>query len=141
MEGGALKYILDTNIIIYALKNSYSSIAEHFLRIPAQSIMIPTTVVAAIEYGARKSVDYEKTIAKYRKFMSAFEKADFSEKASYHCGEIRAFLEKRGCIIGTMDLMIAATALAENAILVTHNTKEFKRIPGLVVEDWTIVSE
>ena len=132
-----MKYFLDTNIIIYALKDTYPAIKEHFLKVPASSIAIPSPVLAEIEYGARKSFDYEKTIATYRQFTNTFELVSFAKKATHAFGQIRAELEKQGKTIGANDLMIAAIVLAENGILVTHNTREFERITQLRIEDWT----
>ncbi len=131
-----MKYYLDTNIIIYALKGQYPKIIEHFKQVPSQSIVIPTVVIAEIEYGAQKSKDYNKTISKYNQFTDVFNKAPFSEKAAKIYGEIRSNLEKSGNLIGPNDLMIAAIVLSENGILVTNNTKEFERIPNLRLSNW-----
>lgn len=133
-----MKYYLDTNIIIYYLKGTYPQIKPHFLNIASQSIVIPSVVMAEIEYGARKSYDYQKTIQQYKLFTDVFEKASFSQAASFCYGDIRSRLEKEGTPIGANDLMIASIVLADSGILVTHNTKEFGRIPELQVEDWTI---
>ena len=132
-----MKYFLDTNIIIYALKGLYPAIEEHFAKIPSQSIVIPTIVLAEIEYGARKSKNYHTTISKYSQFTSVFEKIPFTEKASEFYGIIRSNLEQKGELIGPNDLMIASIVLSENGILVTNNTKEFSRIEGLNLENWT----
>ena len=133
-----MKYYLDTNIIIYALKGSFPSIADHFRNTPAQSIVIPSVVMAEIEYGAQKSVNYDITIQKYRRFTDVFEKVPFSGHAVSAYGEIRSFLERSGTPIGPNNLMIAATVYSENGILVTHNTREFSRVPGLHIVDWTL---
>lgn len=130
-------YFLDTNIISYFLKGMYPSIQYHFRNIPAQSIIIPEIVMAEIEYGSQRSVSYDSTIRKYKAFTDLFEKAPFNNEASYHYGIIRSTLEKNGQPIGPNDLMIAATVLANNGILVTHNVREFSRINNLIVEDWT----
>lgn len=132
-----MKYYLDTNIIIYAIKGQYPAIEEHFSHIPSQSIVIPTIVLAEIEYGARKSKDYYATINIYNQFTSVFDKAYFSEKAIGYYGKIRSELEHKGELIGPNDLIIASIVLAENGILVTNNTKEFSRIAGLQLENWT----
>mgnify|MGYP003314473310 CR=1 FL=1 len=133
-----MRYFLDTNIIIYALKNSYPEIKNHFMRIPSQTISIPSIVIAEIEYGARKSRNYEKTIEIYRQFMNTFSNAEFNEKAAICYGEIRSYLEKKGDLIGPNDMLIASIVLAEEGILVTHNVKEFAKIPNLSIEDWTV---
>lgn len=101
------------------------------------SIVIPSIVLAEIEYGARKSIDYGKTIALYNEFTKVFEAEDFSSKAAVEYGNIRASLEKKRQVIGANDMLIAATVLAAGGTLVTHNTKEFNRVESLLIEDWT----
>lgn len=133
-----MKYFLDTNIIIYSLKGSFPKIKSHFLKVPSQSIVVPSIVMAEIEYGARKSYDYQKTIQQYHLFTDIFEKISFSSSASSYYGDIRSRLEKNGTPIGANDLLIASIVLADKGILVTHNTREFCRIPELQIEDWTI---
>lgn len=133
-----MKYFLDTNIIIYALNGKYPAIIPHFEQVPSMAIVIPTVVLAEIEYGARKSFDYAKTIQLYREFMHPFDVAPFTRLAAECYGLIRAELEAKGQVIGANDLLISATAMAENGTLVTHNTREFSRIARLAVEDWTI---
>ncbi len=132
-----MKYILDTNTIIYYIKGTYPALEHHFRRIPSQDIFIPSIVVSEIEYGARKSQNYEKTIGPYRRFFEAFKIIPFDEMMSGEYGRIRAGLEKRGEIIGPNDLIIAAQALSIGATLVTGNLSEFKRVKGLLLEDWT----
>ena len=131
-----MNYFLDTNIIIYSLKNQYPSIQERFLQIPASSIVIPDIVLAEIEFGARKSKDYHKTITLYQSFTKRFHSISFDEKAINEYGKIRYDLEKQGNKIGPNDLIIASIVKANDGILVTHNVKEFSRIDGLRVEDW-----
>ena len=132
-----MKFYLDTNIIIYVLIGRYPAVMKHFQAVPMMSIAIPDVVLAEIEYGARKSRAYEKTIAQYRKFTQSFESVPFSDTAAECYGRIRASLEMHGEVIGANDLLIAATAMADDSVLVTHNVKEFSRIEGLRLEDWT----
>lgn len=132
-----MKFFLDTNIIIYAINGKFSEIMLNFQCIPSMAIVIPEIVHAEIEYGARKSRNYEKTISLYQKFMNRFSRAPFSNSAAVYYGRIRSDLEARGLVIGANDMLIAATVIAENGTLVTHNTREFSRIAGLKLEDWT----
>ena len=133
-----MRYYLDTNTIIYAVNGKYPSILDRIRILPTQSIIIPTVVLAELEYGARRSNSYERAMEIHKKFISQFGKADFNTLASNHYGIIRHQLESKGTIIGPNDLMIAATVMADKeGILITHNTKEFLRVPGLKVEDWT----
>ena len=133
-----MRYLLDTNIVIYALKGTFPALPQHFRSVAAQCIAVPSVVLAKIEYGAQKSHDYAKTIEQYRRFLDAFEPAPFSSRAAICYGRVRAALERQGTTIGANDLLIAATALAEGATLVTHNTREFERVEGLMLEDWTV---
>ena len=133
-----MRLFLDTNIIIYALKNEFPAIREHFRSVPAQSIAIPTVVLAEIEYGARKSRNYAETIRRYSEFTNTFESVPFSSAAAMRYGELWAHLERTGTLIGANDLMIASIALAEDATLITHNTREFECVPGLTLQDWTV---
>ena len=133
-----MRYILDTNTIIYYIKGRYPALDLKLRHTPAQSVFIPAIVKAEIEFGAAKSRDYRKTIALYNRFFEAFSILPFDEKMTADYGRIRADLERRGEDIGPNDLIIAATALSMEATLVTRNTSEFRRVEGLLVEDWTI---
>ena len=133
-----MKYLLDTNIIAYYLKGEFPAISKHFETVRADEICIPSIVIAEIEYGAQKSKDYEKTISVYRSFTRNFKCLGFDDKETASYGLIRRQLEKEGTPIGPNDLVIAATAIANDMILVTHNIREFSRIKGLKVEDWTV---
>lgn len=133
-----MKYFLDTNTIIYYIKGTYPSLLMHISKVPQQSIVVPSIVVAEIEYGACKSKNYAKTIKKYYDFINNFQKIDFGNAATKMYGKIRSELEDKGKIIGPNDLMIASIVLADDGVLVTHNIKEFKRIDGLRLEDWTL---
>lgn len=132
-----MKYYLDTNIIIYSIKGSFPAIIGHFMQVPSESVAIPSIVVAEIEYGARKSYNYDRTIDLYRKFMQPFQIIRFGDSAAIQYGIIRSTLERSGNVIGPNDMEIAAITLADDAVLVTHNTSEFGRINGLKIEDWT----
>ena len=132
-----MKYFLDTNIIIYALKNPNEALIRHFRSVPARAIAVPSVVLCEIEYGAQKCADYSATIEKYNRFTDAFEMVPCSREAVNAYGLIRAGLEKAGTPIGPNDTMIAAIVLAEGGVLVTNNEREFSRVPGLQIENWT----
>lgn len=131
-----MKYYLDTNIIIYFINGKYSSIIDKIKKIPSQSIVIPSIVLAEIEYGAKKSVDYNKTITKYRQFINVFSIEQFDMHAAQEYGMIRSSLEKAGNLIGPNDMLIASIVKANDGILVTNNVREFERIEGLHIENW-----
>ena len=131
-------YLLDTNICIYALKNSVKHLTDKLLKTPTKSIKIPSMVTAELLYGVEKSANYEKNMSIYKAFLSIYEMVPFDEKAAEHYAQIRADLERKGNVIGNNDIIIAATALANNGIVVSNNISEFKRVNGLHVEDWTL---
>jgi len=130
-------YYLDANICIYFLKGKYPSLREKLRVIHPNKIKIPAIVEAEILLSVEKGA---KGIAReaWNKFFGAFEIVSFDEAAARQYAVIRAYLEKRGTPIGPNDLIIAASVLTNNGILITHNTNEFKRVPHLRVEDWTV---
>ena len=132
-------YMLDTNVVIDATNNKkYTKpILSHFLSIPVSDIAVCSIVVAELEYGARHSRNYEQTSKVAMQFISPFEIVPFTQREAKIYGELREQLAKLGTPIGSNDMLIAAVALAHNAVLVTHNTGEFERIRALKVEDWT----
>lgn len=95
-------------------------------------------VKAEMFAGALNSQEPERTLEKQRSFFADFETLYFDDKAAEAYAPIRASLKRTGRMIGTNDLLIAAIALANNLILVTHNTDEFQRVPGLIIEDWEV---
>jgi tRNA(fMet)-specific endonuclease VapC len=132
-----LTYLLDTNICIYLIKSQSRSLIARVQREPLEEIGISSLTVAELEYGAAKSRRPTDTRIALVEFLSPFRIVDFSESAAYEYGRVRAELERTGQIIGPMDLLIAAHALAENAILITNNEREFRRVSGLRLENWT----
>ena len=132
-----MNYFLDTNIIIYAVKDTYPNLIKKFEETPSYNIVIPAIVKAELEYGASKSVNYKKTIDLYNKFINIYNTISFTDKETIFYGNVRTELEKKGMLIGANDMLIAATVLSHNGILVTHNVKEFSRISNLKIEDWT----
>lgn len=129
-------YIVDSNTCIYFMNGKYISVRDKFLAISPKDIKIPSIVKGELLLGAFKSQTREQTTKKVEKFLKPFDVIDFTDKMSYDYAEIRKDLEQTGKIIGANDLLIAATALNERAILVTHNLDEFSRVKGLKVEDW-----
>jgi len=132
-----VSWFLDTNICIYFLKGSHPSIREHLCSKAPVELKIPAIVRAELLLGAEKSTHPAKVRPKVEAFLSLFETIPFDESAAQEYTLIRSKLEKAGTPIGPNDLFIAATVKARHATLVTHNTKEFKRIKGLKVEDWS----
>ena len=129
-------YIVDSNTCIYFMNGKYPSVRDKFLSISPKDIKISSVVKGELLLGAFKSQAREQTTKKVEKFLKPFDVIDFTDKMSYDYAEIRAALEKSGNSIGANDLLIAATALNQKAILVTHNIDEFSRIQNLEIEDW-----
>jgi tRNA(fMet)-specific endonuclease VapC len=130
-----MKYLLDTNTIIYFFK-SEGNISTRLLSVPPKDIGISAIVYYELLFGISKSIRQKEKIHQLGLLIDATNLIPFGEKEAHAAAKIRANLEKRGLPIGPMDVLIGATALANHAILVTHNLKEFKRIDRLEVEDW-----
>lgn len=130
-----MKYMLDTNMCIYAQKN-ISQVIEKIKNNFQYGVAISSITLAELEFGVQASANIEKnTIALY-KFLSIVEILDFDSSAATEYGKIRANLKRKGTPIGNMDMLIAAHAKSEDLIVVTHNTREFERVEGLQLEDW-----
>jgi len=131
-----MKYLLDTNVCIRLLKGASASILRRIEHISSDDVIIPSIVRFELYYGAYKSSRPEETLIKLKEFLDAFEYADMNNDIGEIAGKLRADLERKGHPIGPYDLLIGATALSLNCILITHNTKEFSRIENLMIEDW-----
>lgn len=103
---------------------------------PRADTLISVVTVAELEYGAHKSARRDHNLQRLAHFLARFELAAFDQAAAEEYGQLRAALEERGKPIGPLDTLIAAQALALGAVLVTHNTSEFSRVPKLRVRDW-----
>ena len=130
-------YFLDTNICIRILNGSSQSVIDRFEEIDLDDIAIPSIVAAELFYGAYKSVKRESNLSRFRTFLSQFKIACLNAAVIEVYGEIRCELEQKGQSIGGNDYFIAAIAKAYNGVLVTNNIREFSRIKGLMLEDWT----
>jgi tRNA(fMet)-specific endonuclease VapC len=130
-----LSYLLDTNVCIGLVKGDDALVrrcrAEH-----PRDLALCSPVKAELLYGARKSVRVEHNLAGLDRFFVAFRSYPFDDRAAEEYGLIRADLERAGLPIGGNDLLIAAIARARDCTLVTANTREFFRVPGLRVIDW-----
>jgi tRNA(fMet)-specific endonuclease VapC len=131
-------YFLDTNICAFILNGKYPELNERYIEFDRRKIKIPSVVLFELYYGAEKSQKRERNLANIKTFISELEIVPFDNKAAEIAGKIRSDLDKSGQLIGGYDLMIAATALANNGFVVTNNTREFSRINGLSVEDWSV---
>ena len=129
-------YFLDSNTCIYFLKGMYPSILEELRQRRPEEIKIPAIVKAELLLGVEKSKQKKKNFELYSKFFEPFEIISFDNKSAILYAKIRASLEEKGKIIGPNDILIAAIVMANNGILVSHNTKEFKQVSGLQLVDW-----
>jgi tRNA(fMet)-specific endonuclease VapC len=131
-----MKLMLDTNICIYVIKQRPERVIERFRSLAIGDVGISIITLAELQYGAGKSSQPKRNHDALQQFVSPLRVADFDRRASAAYGEIRPKLEHKGHPIGAMDLLIAAHALSLGVPLVTSNVKEFKHVPGLVVENW-----
>ncbi len=130
-----LKYMLDTNIVIYTIKNRPSQVREIFKKHEGQ-MCISSVSLGELICGAERSSQTERNLADINGLIARMEVVAFEEHASEHFGQLRAELYKTGQPIGPYDMMIAGHARSMGLILVTNNLKEFGRVPGLRFENW-----
>src|SRR5690606_12838996 len=131
-----MKYLLDTNTCIRHLNRRSESIIRKLASLVPEDIAVCSVVKAELFYGARKSNQPERTLARQQLFLNRFTPQPFDDRAADIYGSVRAQLEARGTPIGPNDLMIAAIAVANGLILVTNNVREFSRVDGLQLDDW-----
>jgi len=130
-------FLLDTNILIYTLKNRFVTIRAKIENAGVEQVCVSSLTIAEMEYGAAKSRNPDAARAKLYEFLTPFEILSFDASAAEVYGQLRSTMEKTGNVIGPMDLLIASVAVANHCTVVTNNTKEFLRVPNLVVENWT----
>lgn len=131
--------LLDTNICIYLINRKPPAVLQRFRAYRAGEIGLSSIVAAELAYGVAKSGSARNQQA-LELFLAPLEIHPFDAQAIWVYGRLRATLEQQGTPIGAMDTLIAAHALALDATLVTHNTQEFARVPGLRLEDWALAS-
>lgn len=132
-----MKYILDTNICIYIIKKKPIEVFEKFRILPLGSIGISSITLAELLFGVNKSTQSDKNRSALNQFLIPLDILDFDMAAALAYGEIRMNLESKGTPIGALDTLIGAHVKSRNLILVTNNEKEFNRIEGLKIENWT----
>ena len=130
-----MHYLIDTNIIIYRLKN-LGNVNANFLKNKDKHMSLSGISYGELVFGAKKSKAAEKNMETVNAIKSIFPLLEITSEIMNIFGEIKAYTQKFGKTIDDMDLLIAATAITNNFTLVTHNTKHFKNIPNLKVEDW-----
>lgn len=132
-----MRYLLDTNILVFYLKNPSSLVGTRLRNTSASEIAVCSVVRAELLHGARKYEKRTERVARVELTLSPFISLPFDDAAAGHYATLRDDLESRGVTIGPNDLMIAAIAVTHRLILVSNN-REFNRVNGIPVEDWTI---
>ncbi len=132
-----LRYLLDTNICIFIIKNRPAAVRERFDRLRPGEVGLSAVTEAELLHGVYKSARVDHNLAAVLDFASQLVVVPFDSQVTDAYGRVRAELEKIGRSTFPLDFQIAATALAHGLILVTNNTREFVRVPGLKIEDWT----
>jgi len=132
----SVRYLLDTNICIYIAKHNPPAVREHFARHAANELAMSVITLGELRFGAEKSQSRERAMATIQQLEGLIPPRALPEAAGEHYGQIRAVLQRGGAIIGNNDLWLAAHARADGWILVTNNTREFSRVPGLQLENW-----
>ena len=132
-----MKFLLDTNICIFVIKQKPIGVLQRFSQYSSDELGISTITLAELRFGADKSSNPSRNHSALDLFLSPLAIVDFDSECSEYYGKVRAELERSGRPIGPLDTMIAAHALRLRVPVVTNNTKEFARVSGLVIEDWS----
>ncbi len=131
-----IKYLIDTNICIYIMNKRPIEIIHKFKQFGIGEIGVSTITVSELQYGVVKSKNRKLNKQRVEEFLAPLEIIPYDEIAANTYGDMRHKLEKRGGLIGPLDLLIAAHALSKNLVLITNNEKEFKRVKNLKVRNW-----
>ncbi len=131
-----MRYLLDSNVCIGYINGRSPEIRKQVDSKAYTDIVLSSITKGEMYFGSRKSQNPKRSRAKQDDFLRQFDSLPFDDDAAEEYADIRAYLETQGKPIGTRDMLIAAIARANGLVVVTHNIKEFSRIPGLNVEDW-----
>ena len=131
-----MNYLIDTNICIYIMNNRPPKVVRRFKKMEIGQVGVSSITVSELQYGVSKSQRQKENQQRLDEFLLPFEILSYDQTVSRQYGDIRADLEKRGIVIGPLDLLIAAQAVSRDLVLVTNNEKEFGRIPSLKIENW-----
>ena len=131
-----MKYMLDTNICIGLIRQKPQKLIRRLTRCAPGEVGVSSITIAELAHGANKSNQVEQNLTALEQFLLPIEVAGFDQRASAAYGVVRAFLEREGKVIGSMDMLIGAHALSLGVTLVTNNVDEFQRITKLKIEDW-----
>lgn len=128
-------YALDTNMVIYYFKRM-GGVVDNFERMRDRELVLPTPALYELQTGLKKGGESRKRVLELQQLLRLVRVIDFDAEAANAAAVIRVYLEARGMPIGAIDTLIAGVALSQNAALVTHNTREFARVPNLRLVDW-----
>jgi tRNA(fMet)-specific endonuclease VapC len=131
-----IQYMLDTDICIYIIKRKPAGVIKRLMKSQISQIGISSITLSELEYGVEKSSKQAQNQVALAQFVAPMEILSYGDEAALQYGRLRAFLEKQGTPIGSLDMLIAAHALSINSILVTNNEKEFGRVPNLKIDNW-----
>ena len=132
-----LKYMLDTNIVIYTMKKRPDSVRERFKKHHGRMCISSITYMELV-YGAERSSNPDRNLTSLEGFVARMDVLPLDDSAAAHAGQIRAELARLGMPIGPYDQLIAGHARSQGLVLVTNNEKEFARVPGLRTENWVL---
>lgn len=129
-------YLIDTNTCIFLKNKKPIHVLEKLKSVLNRDVFLSSVTIAEMQFGVYNSQNIEKNRISLTEFLAPFQIIGFDDRDAEYFGKIRAELKQRGELIGPYDMLIAAQAVARKLILVTNNTKEFTRVPELVIEDW-----
>ncbi len=129
-------YLLDTNTCIFIKNRKPEHVLNRLKLAIDEGVYLSSVSVAELQFGVYSSQNIEKNRVSLTEFLAPFEILDFDDNDAEAFGKLRSDLKRRGELIGPYDMLIAAQAMTRNLVLVTNNTDEFRRIPGLQLEDW-----
>lgn len=132
-----MRYLLDTDICSYIRRKHPPKVLAHMERVDAGTLGISVITYGELSYGATRSVDAKRSLSDLERFIALIPVLPLPEAAGAAYGHVRAALSDRGGLIGPNDLWIASHALAAGLVLVTNNEREFRRVSGLAVENWS----
>ena len=133
-----MKYMLDTNICIYAIKHKPPEVIKNFLAHDPDDMCVSVITYSELMYGAEKSKTVDRNRSAVTLFLSSISILPFNDHAAEEYGKVRSELERKGTPIGPMDTLIAGHARSKGLVLITNNTREFCRVENLKIEDWTL---
>jgi tRNA(fMet)-specific endonuclease VapC len=131
-----MSWLLDTNICIAFLNGSEPAVRDRLIGLPISDVHLCSVVKAELLYGARNGARVEENLRTLERFFAPFSSLSFDDEGAAHYGIIRSQLKREGRPIGSNDFLIASIALAHDAVLVTRNDAELRRVIGLRVEIW-----